>query len=64
MVGCGYTPLGTATAHMSSRFTKLVNLPSLAFLVQVTYTLTHSHPRRSKGVKGNQKGLNGETHQV
>ena len=28
--------LGTATPHMSSRFTKLVNLPSLAFFFQVT----------------------------
>lgn len=46
IVECWYTPLGTATAHMSSRFTKLVNLPSLAFLVHVTYTRTDSHQQR------------------
>ena len=50
MLGCWYTPLGTATAHMSSRFTKLVNLPSLAFLVHVTYTQTDSLQRRTTGV--------------
>lgn len=54
MVGCWYTPLGTATAHMSNRFTKLVNLPSLAFLVHVTYTQTDSHQRQCKWVS--QKG--------
>ena len=34
--GCWYTALGTDTAHMSSRLTKLVNRPSFAFRVHVT----------------------------
>lgn len=49
--GCSYTALGTETAHMSSKLTKLVKRPNLAFLVHVTCSDKVSLQDVEKGIQ-------------